>query len=96
MKIRVHIFNTSTSELEGIQAHLHKPPRLKGTQEPAQGQAPPLFIAPKPNRAIGAKLLVSARAPDRAVPGTGHGGALPNGQIPMAVGHRIWVAVALP
>ena len=30
--------------------------------------APPLFIAPKPNRAVGAKLLVSARAPDTALP----------------------------
>jgi hypothetical protein len=48
----------STSELEGIQAHLHKPPRLKGAQQPIQGRASPLFIAPKPNRDVGAKLHI--------------------------------------
>ena len=57
----------STSELEGSQSHLHKPPRLKGAQQPAQGRAPPLFIAPKTNRAIGAFGLRSARAPDMVV-----------------------------
>jgi hypothetical protein len=40
---------------------------LKGAQQPAQGRDPPLFIAPKPNRAVGAKWLVSVRAPDTVV-----------------------------
>ena len=72
--------------LEGSQAHLHKPPRLKGAQQPVQAQAPPLFIDPKPNKAVGAKLLVYARAPDMGVPGTGHGSAPPNGRIPTGQG----------
>jgi hypothetical protein len=72
---------TIKHKLEGSQARLHKPSRLKGTQQPAQGRAPPLFIAPKQNRDIGAKLLVSAMALDMAVPGTRHGGAPPNDRI---------------
>ena len=42
----------STSELEGIQAYLHKPPRLKGAQQPTQGQPPLLFIAPRAKLAV--------------------------------------------
>jgi hypothetical protein len=37
---------SSMSELEGSQAHLHKPPKLKGAQLTTQGQPPLLFIAP--------------------------------------------------
>jgi hypothetical protein len=41
------------SELEGSQAHLHKPPKLKGAQLTAQGWPPLLFIAPQTNIAVG-------------------------------------------
>jgi hypothetical protein len=38
---------SSVYKLEGSQAHLHKPSRLKGAQQLAQGRAPPLLIAPR-------------------------------------------------
>jgi hypothetical protein len=52
-------------------------------QESGQGRPHPLFIATQENRAIGPLELLFVRSPDRAVPGTGHGGDLPNGRISM-------------
>jgi hypothetical protein len=58
---------SSVCELEGFRAHLHKLPKLKSAQQLAQGRAPPLFIAHKPNRAVGAFELHSAWSPDSNV-----------------------------
>ena len=42
----------STSELEGIQALLHKPHRHEGAQQPAQGRPHTPFIAPRAKIAV--------------------------------------------
>jgi hypothetical protein len=60
---------SSVCELEGSQSHLHKPPRLKGAQQPTQGWVLTLFIAPKLNRAVSKVSLFYE--------GTGQGGAPP-------------------
>jgi hypothetical protein len=59
---------------------VHKHKRF---QENGHGWPQPLFIATQANRAVVPLRAVSARSPDRVVLGMGHGGDLPNGQIPM-------------
>ena len=55
-----------------------------GFQESGHGRPHPLFIATQANRAIGPLELLSMRSLDMSVPDIGHGGDLPNGQIPTA------------
>ena len=54
----------STSELEGSQAHLHKPSRLKGAQLAGQAQPPLLFIAHKRIEPLYPFTGLSTYAPD--------------------------------
>jgi len=54
----------STSELEGSQAHLHKPPRLKDAQQPAQGRPMLGYIAPKEIEPLYPFTGLTARRPD--------------------------------
>jgi hypothetical protein len=72
----------STSELEASQTKHTQGQHIPKVLNLSQGRAPPLFIAPKPNRTVGAKYPFSTRALDRVEPDIGHGGAPPNGQIP--------------
>ena len=58
----------STSELEASQTKHTQGQHIPKVFNLSQARAPPLFIAPKPNRAVGAKLLVSMGASDMAVP----------------------------
>jgi hypothetical protein len=58
----------STSELESSQAHLHKPPRLKGAQRLAQGWLRLLFITPRINRSVTPSL--GKKRGDRTLPGS--------------------------
>jgi hypothetical protein len=58
----------STSELEASQIKHTQGQHIPKVLNLSQARAPPLFIAPKPNRAVRAKLLVYARAPDTVVP----------------------------
>ena len=57
----------STSELEGSQALLHKPPRLKGAQQLAQGRLVLGFIAPKQIEPLYPFTGHSAHQPDALV-----------------------------
>ena len=57
---------------------VHKCMKCQGS---GQGQPHSLFIATQANRVVIPLKAVSVRSPDRVVPGTGHGGDLPNGQI---------------
>jgi hypothetical protein len=55
------------SELKGFQAHLHRPPKLKGAQLTAQGRPPLLFIAPQTNIAVSPFTGHFLVAPDASV-----------------------------
>ena len=57
-------FLASTSELKASQTKHTQGQHIPKVLNLSQARAPPLFIAPKPNRAVGAKYHISARSPD--------------------------------
>jgi hypothetical protein len=57
----------STSELEASQTKHTQGQHIPKVFNLSQARAPPLFIAPKPNRVVGALEHISARSPDSNV-----------------------------
>ena len=75
------ILHVSTSELEASQTKHTQGQHIPKVHNLSQGQAPPLFIATKPNRAVGALEHISTRSSNSNVRALDKGWRCPNGRI---------------